>query len=349
MSTATPLVRWWPWLRLVAGLAILGALVWRMGTGAFVDGLRVITVGPVLAALGIGLLTTVLSAWRWCLIARGLGLALSLPAAIADYYRSLLLNAVLPAGVLGDVHRAVNHGRRSGDVGNCVRAVVLERFAGQAVLLVLGAAVLLAQPSFLGMVLPGRTALVLPAVVLVVAAVVVVRTRAALGTTLARARELLPVAPKAALLSAAAIAGHVTLFVIAARTAGVSAPVLTLMPLMLLALVVMSLPLNVGGWGPREGFTALAFGTTGLGATAGLTTAVVYGVLALVASLPGAVTLFRGTRRTSAPTTRAEPVPCVPRPAKAARPHRTRYTRPGLGRGGAGDRPRSNPPSHSRA
>jgi hypothetical protein len=58
-----------------------------------------------------------------------------------------------------------------------------------------------------------------------------------------------------------------------------------------LSLLAMGLRLNVGGWGPREGVTALAFGAAGLGAAQGLTTAVVYGVLALVASLPGALVL----------------------------------------------------------
>ena len=62
----------------------------------------------------------------------------------------------------------------------------------------------------------------------------------------------------------------------------------------LLALLAMGVPLNIGGWGPREGVAALVFGAAGLGAALGLTTAVVYGVLALVASLPGAgVLLFR--------------------------------------------------------
>ena len=117
---------WWPRLRLLAGVAILGVLVWRLGGTAFLDGLRVLT-GPVfLAALGIGLLTTLLSAWRWCLVARGLGLRLPLGRAVADYYRSLFLNAALPGGVLGDVHRAVRHGQQAGDVTRGVRAVVLD-------------------------------------------------------------------------------------------------------------------------------------------------------------------------------------------------------------------------------
>ena len=54
----------------------------------------------------------------------------------------------------------------------------------------------------------------------------------------------------------------------------------------------MALPLNIGGWGPREGVTAVAFGAVGLGAAQGLTTAVVYGVLSLIACLPGAVVLL---------------------------------------------------------
>ena len=54
------------------------------------------------------LLTTVLSAWRWCLVARAPRAAgCRCRPAVADYYRALFLNAALPGGVLGDVHRAV--------------------------------------------------------------------------------------------------------------------------------------------------------------------------------------------------------------------------------------------------
>ena len=92
------------------------------------------------------------------------------------------------------------------------------------------------------------------------------------------------------LASALAIAGHVVTFLIAARTAGVTAPASLLLPLVLLVLAAAALP-NVGGWGPREGVTAWAFAAAGLGASVGVATAVVYGVMVLVASLPGAVVL----------------------------------------------------------
>ncbi len=94
-----------------------------------------------------------------------------------------------------------------------------------------------------------------------------------------------------ALSSVIVLAGHLGMFVVAARVAGSSATVAELLPLAVLALLAMGLPLNVGGWGPREGVTAWAFGAAGLGAGMGLSVAVVYGVLSFVAALPGAVVL----------------------------------------------------------
>ncbi len=293
-----------------AGVAILGVVLWRLGTGAFVEGLRTIDGLTLLAAVGLGLLTTVFSAWRWCLVARGLRIRLPLGPAVADYYRALFLNAALPGGVLGDVHRAVRHGRDAGDVGRGVRAVVLERVAGQVVLIAVGVAILLAHPSLVlehtGRLIGGpTTAWVLAAVcVLSLLAVVAVRRRRAApvagrrrgavrGALLEARRGLLARGswPGVVISSVVVLAGHLTTFVLAARVAGSDAPLAELVPLMVLALIAMALPLNVGGWGPREGVTAWAFGAAGLGASQGLTVAVVYGVLTFAASLPGVVVL----------------------------------------------------------
>ncbi|CCH31410.1 lysylphosphatidylglycerol synthase transmembrane domain-containing protein [Actinosynnema sp. NPDC047251] len=302
------MTRVWPWLRLVAAVGILVVLGWRLGSAAFLDGLRAVDPWSVVAALGIGLLTTVCGAWRWCVVARGLGLPLTLGSAVSDYYRSLLLNAVLPAGVLGDVHRAVSHGQQSGDVGRGVRAVVFERFAGQVVLVLVAVAVLVARPVAVdvrpGVVVSAVAVLVVGAVVGAVAGTVVAsrvpKVRAVLGRTFSDARRALLTRyalPRVAALSAVAVAGHVALFVVAARAAGSTAPLGRLVPLVVLALLVMAVPVNIGGFGPREAFLAVAFGAAGLGAAQGVTTAVVYGVLALVAALPGVLTLVPGSQR----------------------------------------------------
>lgn len=287
----------------VAGVAIMGVLLWRLGTGVFLDGLRRIDGPTLLAALGLGLLTTVFSAWRWALVARGLKIRLPLGPAVADYYRALFLNAALPGGILGDVHRAVRHGQSEGDIGRGVRAVVLERTAGQAVFMAVGVAVLLTQPSPV-LAEMRHFALVLAIVsvcgVVTVGAVRRVRTPgpsrrfAAVRATLVEARGALLARgtwPGLALSSVVVMAGHLAMFLLAARVAGSTASAAELLPLALLALLAMGLPLNVGGWGPREGVTAWAFGAAGLGASMGLTVAVVYGVLSFVASLPGVAVL----------------------------------------------------------
>jgi hypothetical protein len=100
-----------------------------------------------------------------------------------------------------------------------------------------------------------------------------------------------PVLPAVAAASVLAVAGHTVVFLVAARTAGVTLPLADLVPLALVVLLASGIPTNVAGWGPREGAAAWAFATTGLGAAEGVTVSVVYGVMALVATLPGAVLL----------------------------------------------------------
>jgi len=279
-------------LRLLPGVAVLVLLAERLGGGPFVAAVRALS-GPTLAAaLAIGAATTVLSAWRWVLVADGLGIRLRLRCAVGSYYRALFLNGVLPGGVLGDVHRAVRHGQDVGSVPLAARAVVLERCAGQAVLVGTALLVALITPSALMPVAGGIS----PAVrVAAAVAVVVLAGLLALagvrngplkpGRQAGRRRRVLAA-------SAAVVAGHIATFVLATRAAGAAMPLGRLLPLALLCLLAMSVPLNVAGWGPREGVTAWAFGAAGMTAAQGLTIAVLYGLLALVASLPGAIVLL---------------------------------------------------------
>ncbi|MGC1210343.1 MAG: lysylphosphatidylglycerol synthase domain-containing protein, partial [Micromonospora sp.] len=155
-----------PWAvrRAVAGAGLLAALVWWLGTGPFLAGLRLIDAPALAAALVIGLVTTVCCGWRWALVAGGLGVRLPIGTAVAHCYRAVFLNSTLPGGVLGDVHRAVRHGRDAGDVSSGIRAVVWERTAGQVVQLVVALVVLLALPSPVRRYLPTVVAVLLAAV-----------------------------------------------------------------------------------------------------------------------------------------------------------------------------------------
>jgi glycosyltransferase 2 family protein len=290
----------WAWARAFGGVGILALLVWQVGTGPFLDGVRVIDVSALVIASAIGVLTTVCSAWRWSLVAAGLGVRLPLRGAVAAYYRSQFLNTTLPGGVLGDVHRALRHGLDIGDVGLSVRAVVLERSAGHVAQVTVATLVLFAFPS------PVRSTMPLVALGVVATGLVLVVAARALSrhgsSWLVRALRSVGSDIRGGLFahrnwlaivatSTVVLAGHLATFLLAARTAGATAPLSRLVPLTLLALLAMALPLSFAGWGPREGVAAWAFAAAGLTATQGVATAVTYGVLALVASLPGAVVL----------------------------------------------------------
>jgi hypothetical protein len=175
-----------------------------------------------------------------------------------------------------------------------------ERGAGQAVQAALTVGVLLVLASPVRSAMP--TVLAVGALVALGGVLIIralprhgssrpARTLRAAGADIRRG--LLPghAWPSIAVASAIVVAGYATTFLIAARAAGTTASALTLVPLAMLALQAAAVPTNIGGWGPREGVAAWLFAASGLGADQGVATATVFGVLVLVASLPGAVVL----------------------------------------------------------
>lgn len=264
----------WTWTRTLGGVAILGLLFWRVGSGPFLDGVRGIDASALVTAFAFGVVTTVCCAWRWSLISAGFGVRMPLREAIASCYQSQFLNMTLPGGVLGDVHRAVRHG---------VGPVVIERVAGAIVQVALAVAVLLVLPS------PVRPAMPFVALGVVVFGAVLLHTarRDIREAVLGNGTWVGVI-----LSTAIVLGGHLATFLLAARTAGTDAPLTLLVPLLLLALFAMVVPLNVAGWGPREGVAAWAFAAAGLTTAQGVTSAVTYGVLVFFASLPGAGVLL---------------------------------------------------------
>ena len=239
-------------LRIAAAATVLGALAWQLGPGPFVEGLQATSPWAVLFALVVTAGTTWCCAVRWSLVSERVGDRVPVRTAYVACYRSQLLNATLPGGVVGDVHRGVRHGWRG---------VVWERGVGQVVQVFLVGALLLPGPWRW--------------VALTVLGVVVVAGGAVL------------------LLSAVAVVGHLAVFLVAAESAGVVLTPVQLLPIGALVLLGAAIPLNVAGWGPREGVAAWAFTTAGSSAAVGLTVAVTFGVLAMVATLPGLLVLGR--------------------------------------------------------
>ncbi|MFD1826754.1 MULTISPECIES: lysylphosphatidylglycerol synthase domain-containing protein [Mumia] len=283
--------------------AVLVVVVAHVGTVPFLDGFRATTqssaaLAGVFAALVLTALSTVCAARRWQVVSRELGASIRLKDAVVAYYRSQILNVTLPLGVAGDVHRGLVHGRDTDDTARGLRTVAWERFAGQAVCVVVAAGVLVAVPSPLRSALGAVLAVGAAAVcaVLVVVAALPGSWRGVLAGDVRRVLHRPSPTVQLVGLSVLAFCGHVAVFLVAVRIAAPQVAATDALPAALLVLLAASVPMSLAGWGPREGVAAWAFAAGGLGASQGVEVSVVYGLLALVATAPGIAVLLSDAR-----------------------------------------------------
>jgi len=288
-------------------------LLWQAADGA--NALEVLLAANPLwlvAALIVLTLHTVLAAERWRLTAAALGLSLPRWHALREYYLAQLVNSTVPGGVVGDAGRAV---RSRGQAGLTVaaQAVVVERFAGQvAVLAVMVAAITVTS------LVPGG--LHWPSWMLALAATITAVSLLALGLLLAaghltgrlgrRITELSRTAAIALLgravilrqiaLSAGTTACILAAFAFCTLAVGLSLPIGAILALVPLILLTTLIPITISGWGLREGAAAALLPLAGAGVTASdsLAASVAFGLVGLIAVLPGAGVVWLSQDRT---------------------------------------------------
>lgn len=260
----------------VAGFAcVAGFLVHRFGVAPFAAAGEAINGWGLVTALLCGLTATWAQAERWRLICRGYGTVPDTGEALIQCYTASFLNSVLPGGVAGDAVRATRHRRAhqtswTGSIGS----VVGERLSG--------------------------TVIVFLAAAMALSAVDAVLAAGALGIAAAVAFAAWPSWRRLGFQDVIAVValswiGWAALALMFWTAASFTAPAVApahASALAAICLASMFIPLGVGGWGPREGATALAFTAFGYPASAGISAATGYGLLALVSVLPGAVLLL---------------------------------------------------------
>ncbi|WP_226626391.1 lysylphosphatidylglycerol synthase transmembrane domain-containing protein [Alloyangia pacifica] len=291
-------------LRLAIPLALIALCLALADGRAALQRLAALSPGWLLVTLALLNAVTLLSALRWRLTAAALELPLRRGAAVREYYVAQLVNQTLPGGVLGDAARAVRS-RQGGPMRPAAQAVVLERAAGQAAMLVIaltGLALLLIGPG------PGlrwgaspaaswQVIAVLTALALGVGLLLARRRGRPGGWRTAIRRAIVQQLPAQASLSLAIAVLTVAAFATAARAGGSALPAGLAALIVPLILTAMLLPASVAGWGWREGAAAALFPLAGLSAEAGLTASIAFGVTSLLAALPGAFFLRAAPHR----------------------------------------------------
>ncbi|MGY6553109.1 MAG: lysylphosphatidylglycerol synthase transmembrane domain-containing protein [Wenzhouxiangella sp.] len=292
-------------LRWSLSLGVLAALLWWLEPERIAAELSNIEVAWLLLALFAATLPTLLSAWRWRFTAGRLRLRLPWRTAIGDYYLAGFVNQILPGGVVGDAWRAQRHAQASGRRGPAWRAVIIERASGQLIVVLLALlSVLLYAPwrDALGANLgplggTGRHGLALSLPLLLAVIIYATRRRwqswlKVFGRDIRRALLARRAWPFQLLSSSVIVLSYLLVFALAARGIGLDMPVARLMLLALPVLLAMLIPLSVAGWGFREGAAAGVWLFSGLPPEQGVAASVAYGMLILLASLPGALVLM---------------------------------------------------------
>ena len=299
-----------PWLRVLVTLLLLGIVLMAVDRQAIWQLWQQALPVLLLAALALSVVQVVISAWRWRFTAARLGIQLPMRHAVAEYYLATLINQTLPGGFLGDASRALRHGTGRGSQGDgkarpvpmhkAVHAVMIERLSGQMALFPVVALSLLFTPA--GMTLwhyadsPLGTlqsaGLGLGALLLITAVLALLfwRTAKRLGQDVFEAliRWPAPLWQKGS--SLLVIMTYIAIYFLAARALQIDIETMVLLPLIPLVLLSMLVPFTVSGWGVREGTAAALWAMMGLPPAEGVAISVTYGLLVLVASLPGLIT-----------------------------------------------------------
>ncbi len=292
-------------LRWGLSLTVLTALLLWLEPREIIAELAEIKPGWLLLALLAASGSTLMSAWRWRFTAARLGLRLPPQIALGDYYLAGFVNQILPGGVVGDAWRAQRHARSSGRAGPAWRAVILERASGQVIVVLLAVlALMLHAPwrevlvsGFLDQAGGGRRGMAWSLPLALAILIYATRRRwqpllAVFGRDIRRALLARRTWPVQLVSSTLIVLSYLLTFALAGRGLGLE---LTLPELMLLALPVllaMLIPLSVAGWGFREGAAAGVWLFSSLPPEQGVATSMTYGLIVLVASLPGAMVLL---------------------------------------------------------
>ena len=296
------------WLALALKFLVSGFLIWFLLSNINFDEAlaRMAEVEPGLLAVAVLVLIfqICIGGLRWGTVLTAIGTPLSLFKAIQLFYIGVFFSQALPSSVGGDAVRMYKAYREDIGLRGALNGVILERAVTVAALVVL---VAVTQPWFLPRVDESTRALILPGIGLVILAaaggLVFLMLLDRLPETLRRWRVFrglgnLGIDGRRVFLSSRhlprvmglGLLTHVNMSLCVYLLAlGLDLDVtwidcLVLVPLVLL---IMTVPISIGGWGVRETAMVALFGLIGVAGEGALALSVMFGLVGIAVAIPG--------------------------------------------------------------
>jgi len=242
-------------------------------------------------ALALLLLSIVLVALRWRLLARWLGMAMSTGLAVRALFIAVFGGQVLPSAVGADVLRGWLLARRTNGVARVVASLVADRL----VALFAACLLLLLSDKAIARLLPSLAAFVAPMAVVGAGAILLaflagLRRADLIGAPASQAKPLVLAIAIAVLVQGAAVATAA----LVATAYGLDGSLGLWVSVIPLSVILSSIPVSVNGWGVREATIVTLAAPLGLAPADALLVSVTLGMLNVLASLPGALVMLAG-------------------------------------------------------
>ena len=286
-------------------LALIGRQVDLQGMAT---ALAAIPPAALVAALILQLASNCVAAGRWHLIMRRLGMPGSFAFYLQSFFKGALFNQGLPSSIGGDGLRILDVARLAGRREDAVIGVFIDRFVGLAGLVLLNLVALLVNRTLL----PDRVALPLLALLALLTVTLAAlfflaridlfrqgRLLGFLGRLSDRYRQVYATAPAMTLQTGLSLLTHLlamAAFAVLGNAAGLHYPLQVYLALVPPAVLLTILPVSLAGWGIREGAMVGLFLLVGADKSVVLTFSIVYGLVNLIASLPG-LAVYLGQRQ----------------------------------------------------
>lgn len=315
------------WLALALKIVVSGGLIWYLVSKNDMAQVQasLTSADPAMLLVALALLGVqmLIGGLRWGTVLTAIGVPLSFWETVRLFYIGVFFNQALPGGTGGDAVRIYLAYKSSIGLRGAFNGVILERVAAvlALVLLVLGSLVFFVDKldaQNRGWFVPG---IALISVGAAVGAAVLCsldrlperlrqwRVVRGLGHLAADARAVFLTPSHAVRVLFWGLAGHVNISLsVFALAVSLSLPVtafdcIVLMPPVLL---VMTIPISVGGWGVREAAMVVAFGLVGVSNEGATVLGFLLGLVGLAAAIPGGLLWFSGRRQDRASLAQVE-------------------------------------------
>ena len=299
------------WLRGLLTLGVLAILAFKIDMRATAEALLRLQPGAAVAVLGLLAIDRALMVWRWIILLRARGAAVSTKSATWIYLVSSFVGAFLPAGVGADAARAYSLSRRTARGSEAVASVAVDRLLGLSSIVAMGMVGVLVA----GRQIPGTPPLLLPVVAVLVlggsvAALWADRVMGALLTnrTSALASRLRRLADAVAqyrghrlalagvaLLSVAVQVLRILQAYLLGRGIGIDVPFSYYLLFMPIGLIALLLPISISGIGAPQAIIVWLLTPRGVPEHDALALSTLIVLSGIIANLPGALLYMRRT------------------------------------------------------